>query len=356
MIFIVCLSLAEHWWWGCLAAAAICGWLGAFLHRPAPAELQPGHGLADDRIEQLHSDQLALKSLLERVLPLWGRHLHLVNEQTGSASHGLTEKFLSMSQQMREVLDPGAAQGGMATFDVLRNAQVELPRAVKVLDETRSERERFLCEIRELSGFVTELHGMAEGVAKIASQTNLLALNAAIEAARAGESGRGFAVVADEVRKLSSMSGDTGARITEKVQVMSRSMESLVAGAEQMECLNQGKLQEAENIVGHVLDELAKGIALLDQRLHSLQGTTRDVEHTVNAVLVDLQFQDRVSQITTHVTQDMQRLQDALGSQSIPSSEEWLQALEASYTTLEQQRVHAGQNPSGVEQSSVTFF
>nr|WP_283246502.1 methyl-accepting chemotaxis protein [Pseudomonas insulae] len=225
-----------------------------------------------------------------------------------------------------------------------------------MLDDTRTERECFLNEIRELSGFVTELHGMAEDVAKIAAQTNLLALNAAIEAARAGESGRGFSVVADEVRKLSTMSGGTGAKITEKVQVMGRSMESMVTRAEQMDTLNQSKLSEAEQIVGNVLGDLASGVAQLEQRLELLQGNSREVEHSINAVLVDLQFQDRVSQIISHVTADMQRLQASLGQGSVPSSREWLQVLEASYTTLEQQRVHSGQSSSGVQQSSVTFF
>jgi len=62
---------------------------------------------------------------------------------------------------------------------------------------------------------------MAAEVANIAGQTNLLALNAAIEAARAGESGRGFAVVAGEVRNLSSLSSNTGKKMSDKVQVIS---------------------------------------------------------------------------------------------------------------------------------------
>ncbi|WP_346727562.1 methyl-accepting chemotaxis protein [Zestomonas insulae] len=356
LIPVLCIALAAVWWQGVLAAAVLLVWLGLFVSQLRGAE-QPSRSFDDEtQLAQLQADQHALRGLLEAVLPLWGRHIELVNGQTGDATNGLTEKFLGMSQQMREVLDLGAAQGGMGTFEVLRTAQVELPRAVKMLDDTRTERECFLNEIRELSGFVTELHGMAEDVAKIAAQTNLLALNAAIEAARAGESGRGFSVVADEVRKLSTMSGGTGAKITEKVQVMGRSMESMVTRAEQMDTLNQSKLSEAEQIVGNVLGDLASGVAQLEQRLELLQGNSREVEHSINAVLVDLQFQDRVSQIISHVTADMQRLQASLGQGSVPSSREWLQVLEASYTTLEQQRVHSGQSSSGVQQSSVTFF
>ncbi|PKM23419.1 MAG: hypothetical protein CVV09_20930 [Gammaproteobacteria bacterium HGW-Gammaproteobacteria-13] len=351
-----CLVLADVWWHGLLAAALLLLWLWLLVASPAleQAALEPQ--VSAQALGEVQSSLTALRELLDAVLPLWMRHIELVNGQTSSAAGGLTEKFISMSQQISQALDLGAGEDGGGVFEVLRSAQVELPQAVKMLDDTQGERERFLVEIRELSRFVTELHGMAEDVAKIASQTNLLALNAAIEAARAGEAGRGFSVVADEVRKLSSMSGETGTKITEKVQIMGRSMESMVARAEQMDSNSHDGIEAAERIVGKVLGELGDGVAQLEQRLQMLQGNSREVEQTVNAVLVDLQFQDRVSQIISHISEDMQRLRDSLGEPVVPASRDWLRRLESSYTTLEQQRVHSGQRAASVEQSSVTFF
>ncbi|MDF3195054.1 methyl-accepting chemotaxis protein [Pseudomonas sp. 1928-m] len=351
-----CLVLADVWWHGLLAAAVLLLWLWLLVASPAleQAVLEPQ--VSAQALDEVQSNLTALRELLDAVLPLWMRHIELVNGQTSSATGGLTEKFISMSQQISQALDLGAGEDGGGVFEVLRSAQVELPQAVKMLDDTQGERERFLVEIRELSRFVTELHGMAEDVAKIASQTNLLALNAAIEAARAGEAGRGFSVVADEVRKLSSMSGETGTKITEKVQIMGRSMESMVARAEQMDTNSHDGIEAAERIVGKVLGELGDGVAQLEQRLQMLQDNSREVEQTVNAVLVDLQFQDRVSQIISHISEDMQRLRDSLGEPVVPASRDWLRRLESSYTTLEQQRVHSGQRAASVEQSSVTFF
>ena len=351
-----CLLLASVWWHGLLAAGVLLLWLWLLVASPAVEQAAVEPQVSAQALDEVQSSLSALRELLDAVLPLWMRHIELVNGQTSSAAGGLTEKFISMSQQISQALDLGAGEDGGGVFEVLRSAQVELPQAVKMLDDTQGERERFLVEIRELSRFVTELHGMAEDVAKIASQTNLLALNAAIEAARAGEAGRGFSVVADEVRKLSSMSGETGTKITEKVQIMGRSMESMVARAEQMDTNSHDGIEAAERIVGKVLGELGDGVAQLEQRLQMLQGNSREVEQTVNAVLVDLQFQDRVSQIISHISEDMQRLRDSLAEPVVPASRDWLRRLESSYTTLEQQRVHSGQRASSVEQSSVTFF
>lgn len=241
-------------------------------------------------------------------------------------------------------------------FEVIHGAQVELPKALSTLDSTRQQRDQFLIEISELERFVGELQNMADGVAKIASQTNLLALNAAIEAARAGEAGRGFAVVADEVRKLSSMSGETGSQITEKVHVMGTSMRQIVDRAQQLSHMEQGKIGEAEAIVGKVLNELASGVQGLEQRVTELQHSSREVERAVTQVMVDLQFQDRVSQIVGHVCDDMLRLQASLHQIEPLDRQAWLRQLESNYTTLEQIRAHGGEHQAQVEQSSVTFF
>ena len=356
LISAACLLLAATWWHGALAALLLLGWLGAMVLQTVPQPINAEAAASAIELGENQHRLAALRELLRAVLPLWGQNIELAQGQTAQAADGLNARFISMSQQVSQVLEHGAVGEGGGVFEVLRNAQVELPRAVKMLDDTRSDRQRFLDEIRELSAFVGELNGMAEEVAKIASQTNLLALNAAIEAARAGEAGRGFSVVADEVRKLSSMSGATGAKITEKVQIMGRSMESMVARAEQMESLSQSNIQAAEDVVGEVLGQLAAGVSQLEQRLQLLHSNSREVEQTINAVLVDLQFQDRVSQIVSHVSEDMQRLQATLDDSEIPNCDDWLRRLESTYTTLEQQRAHGGQGAAGVEQSSVTFF
>ncbi|MDB6141904.1 MAG: Methyl-accepting chemotaxis protein [Pseudomonas sp.] len=300
---------------------------------------------------------LALRELLSGVLPQWRKQIELARSQTTSAADGLTHKFVAMSQQMTNTIALSSdADSNQGVFEVIRNAQIELPKAIGVLDSTRADREHFLAQVHTLGDFVDELFSMAEDVAKIASQTNLLSLNAAIEAARAGESGRGFSVVADEVRKLSTLSGATGGRITEKVRVMGSSIRGVIEQAGQVAETEQVMVREVGGIVSQVLGELGLGVAQLEQRIALLEHSSREVEHTVSEVLVDLQFQDRVSQITSHITLDMNRLQDHLYDALPPDSLEWMQVLESTYTTREQVLIHGGDKHAQVEQSSVTFF
>jgi methyl-accepting chemotaxis protein len=346
-----CLALVPVLWQGILLALLlgtlqlVAFNLEAANQGPAVTAPEP-----DPALDFLHS----LRQLLGELLPLWERHVQLAREQTEEAANGLTNQFAAINQQVAHTLAQGSQGDGV--FAVIHGAQIELPKAVSALDETRQQRDQFLSEINELSQFVDELQRMAEGVAKIASQTNLLALNAAIEAARAGEAGRGFSVVADEVRKLSSLSGETGTQITEKVRVMGGSMRQMVVRAEQLSSLEQSNIERAGGIVAQVLGELASGVQQLEQRVDRLQQGSREVEQAVTQVMVQLQFQDRVSQIVSHITDDMQRLQSRLHEQTALDCQAWLRQLESSYTTLEQQQIHGGHSRAGVEQSSVTFF
>jgi methyl-accepting chemotaxis protein len=167
---------------------------------------------------------------------------------------------------------------------------------------------------------------MAAEVGSIAAQTNLLALNAAIEAARAGESGRGFAVVASEVRMLSQRSAETGRRIGERVGQIASIMTSTMATAEQATTQDKHAVSLSGELVQHVLGHVRK----LGESADSMHKHGMVVRQEVEQLLMAMQFQDRVSQILEGARADMDQMQAALENlpqTPLPSSDEWLDAL-----------------------------
>lgn len=352
---VACLLIANLLWQGILVSLLL---FALHLLTERQLNIQPPPE-AETPAEASHLAESEIHAFLLAVLPLWIQHVELVRDQTYAATEGLTGKFVAMIQQMNQVLNRDGTQGSQVVVTSLHHAQVELPKALNTLNNTNAERRNFLSQIQELRDFVTELHGMAEEVATIASQTNLLALNAAIEAARAGESGRGFTVVADEVRKLSAQSGETGTKITEKVKVMGQAMESMVVRAEKIDSLNQQNLQEAETIVSTSLNNISDGVKHLEQQLNGLQDSSREVEKTVEQVLVDLQFQDRTSQISGHAIDDMKKLIMYIQQHHSIDQQAWLADLQGSYTTMEQLALHGGAQrdvPPQTGKDEITYF
>lgn len=298
----------------------------------------------------------AMRRFLERVVPVWSANMELARSQTEEAINDLAMRFANMYNDLHSTSQSLHGGGNERILETLRRAQLDLPSALDSLRRTHGTRREFLRQIGGLEDQVVELHRMADGVGKVASQTNLLALNAAIEAARSGEAGRGFAVVADEVRQLSKMSAGTGKDIRGTVQGISKSVGQAVAGAAELDRAEQTLLDAAETTVGGVLSDFDVQVREMEQRVAELQEAGRATAEAIQKVLVDLQFQDRTSQILSHVRDDATLFASLLESDEVPDPDDWLRRLESTYTTSEQENVHRGASATSAVSSSIDFF
>jgi methyl-accepting chemotaxis protein len=312
------------------------------------------------------------QQLIRELLPLWQRQTDLAKSQMEQSITELVNRFSEIHERLQSSVSSAQAtangmSGKQGLSGVIEFANVELGQLVQTLRNAIHQRDELLGEIAGLSEITNELSTMGADVAGIASQTNLLALNAAIEAARAGEYGRGFAVVADEVRTLSSRSGETGSRIGKRIQQANAALQkTLDSTAEYAEQDNE-RLSKSESSIAEVLTQFQQSSERIMYCAESLEQESSNVQHSVEEVLVNLQFQDRVGQILSHVTADMEKFVTVIQAQqkSLEADQDielidvdaWLTAVRKTYTTLEQVDAHHGKqtfNKPG--NSDVTLF
>ena len=214
---IACVTVSGASLSGCCAGAVL-------LVAGAAAGVQAWRAKSRQRVELI--EYLQSQNLFSAQLaPIWSGHIEASRGQMESAIAALSVRFAAITSKLDETLEKTAAvsdHGDSATSAVAVYARSEshLGNVVESLRASMQSKAQMLAQVQGLQDFVKELQEMAEAVARIAQQTNLLAINAAIEAAHAGETGRGFATVAQEVRTLSRQSGETGARIAEKVRAI----------------------------------------------------------------------------------------------------------------------------------------
>lgn len=359
-----------------LALSLWLGWLAAKRSRGVvSAAVQMERALQEARRQAREAEAInGLDKLCESVLPVWSGQIDLARGHTEESITALANRFSDLVVRIESTVSASAqtagGEGSRSMVMLLRESEEALGSIVHSFKGALEMRESLLTQITELARFTDELKAMATDVGNIAGQTNLLALNAAIEAARAGEQGRGFAVVADEVRKLSTLSGETGRQISEKVEVVNTAIHSALKASESYAQEDAEMIGHAEITMQGVLSRFHEEVSALSGTCAVLQKESRVIKDEISDVLVALQFQDRVSQMLSHVRNDLNKLVGYLaehgrnlasGKLSAPiDAWSWLNELSSTYTTAEQRVVHGGGKPARTVDASasteITFF
>jgi len=364
-------------WWsaGSLGAllmgcSVLTGWQLATRHAAAVqsalsrqrSQLQAEHEAAYQGIRE------SLQQLNAHVVPVWMKQVESSRQKMEETFVALTARFSGIVNRLNEavkashqaagVVADGGTQPGLVTM--LAHCEERLNTIVGALTEAQQDKMSLLDETRKLVQFIDELKGMALEVTNIADQTNLLALNAAIESARAGEAGRGFAVVADEVRKLSTRAGENGTRMNEKVERINQAIAASSAMVETSTERDTKSLGFSMAKIREVLEEFGTVAKGLEISSGILRHESESIKAEVSEALVQLQAQDRVNQMLSHVQANIEQvhtqlngLNDNLAAQDVSRI---MTALTNSYTMAEELDNHRGAPGLSARPSGITFF
>lgn len=311
-----------------------------------------------------------LGGLEGEVVSLWTRQIETGRSESERAVIELAARFSGIVEKLGEAVQASNLSAGSVDDDqglvaVFARSEIQLQSVVRSLRVALSRGDELLAGVRNLVRFIDQLNEMASAVASIAHQTNLVALNAMIEAAHAGAAGRGFAVVADEVRRLSILSRDTGRQISKQVADISDAIKGAFRTAESFAVEDAASVDDSEAAIGDVLGNFRRVTGGLVDAAALLRNTGVGIKEEVSESLVLLQFQDRVSQILSHVRNNIEAFPAYLERSECSYRErgrlqaiDWSglrQELEHSYATLEEYHNH-GAVKAVPDSDEITFF
>ena len=342
--------------WGVLAAVLLAG-AGGLIDwqrgrgRTSAHDATSGYLAGTDRLGQ-------------ELLPVWGAHIEASRAQMETAIAALSQRFGGIVDRLDQALKASMQGGDQGLAGVFEHSNQELHGVLDSLRAAMAANVVMHAEVQGLNRFVVELQAMAAEVAGIAAQTNMLAINAAIEAAHAGEWGRGFGVLAQEVRKLSAMSGETGKRMADNVDVISKAIDAARRSAELSGQQESASLLKSEVTIEQVLNRFRGVTEGLEASADVLKRESLGIQGEIVEALVQLQFQDRVSQRMTHVCHNIERLPALLadsrarfeqaGELQPVDASALLAELESSYAMSDERATHKGGGASPGPTKAVT--
>lgn len=324
----------------------------------------------DSKLNDIKAYVLELERLFTQVVPIVIRQVQTSRTHTEQEITVLTERFAGMADQLNKIISgTGHAEDGRGVDALFSESRAALTTVLKALTQIQDVEHAVIDEVRQLSTHTFQLDAMAKEVQKVAEQINLLALNAAIEAARAGENGRGFAVVADEVRKLAGFSSSTGEKISSAIADINAAMASTLKMSEASGSKDDIVIREAEKSIEKTLDDLQAALNVFRNDAQVLRGSSEQIRDQIFSVLTAFQFQDRVSQMLSHVEKNLSNLQTTVERNQGASSErhadminvkQTLAGMELSYTMPEEAKIHGALTGSSKQDVSsdndLTFF
>lgn len=326
--------------------------------------------LAARTLEQRHAQALAaverraraeaerVTALCGQAAPVWVRQIETVRSEADHEVGELAQVFGDLCGKLDRVLGPAGTDGGGSPEEILSGLQRngrQLGDLVAALRELQASKDRI---VHKVGLQAAQLQESASDIRQIAMNIRMVSLNATIEAARAGAAGKPFGVIVADMRDLAARTAEASDQFSRHTERLQRTLTDVFA--EQQDAGTEAvSIRAAEDLVQHVVASSEAMMRQLTQAIGAMEEERRNVRADVSRALVALQFQDRVSQILSHVTHNLEEMQAriAAGHWHALDEREWLERLASNYSTHEEFTNHAPSPlPATQPASAITFF
>ena len=350
---------------GLAATGALVPWLLRGVSAGGPD--QPGVALDEPNVS---GGRVGAEVMVAQVVPVWGKQLDVTRDTASNGLGKLLETFAAMSgtlstlaqqlDQGRPTLDAGAIEGVLTDGSPGHAALAAL---MAPSQRAFAQRDAAVAELSQCADAVTELRQLGRQAREIGKHTRLVAFNASIEANRgSGQAGQvidsGAPAIANETRMLAGRMAEVGEQMERLLSRLEKTL-SLARLHGEIDHTPADELQlELTLRAREALYALMAGMGGAMHSSNEVRSAATALQAQLEETFVMFQFGDRVSQMLSIVSNDMQNFgrwvhANPYATQS--DAADWLANLEGGYTMDEQRSQHHG-NVHIARGSEIEFF
>lgn len=313
---------------------------------------------------QRKKSQTEHDSFCRQVFPLWVKQINTSRQIGDKAVAELAALFGEIVSRLGTMLNTSSnnarigQNGESGIIGVIENSQsdfqtvfTDLKLALQAANDSKA---LILAEVNKYSSSMKESAANAQ---KMAMQSQIISLNAEIEAARAGKAGAAFASVVSEMRELSSQTAETSRLMAKKVKSIDAVMDKFHEEEKQMCEIETQHVSRAETMFKDIVVRFRKGAVNLEESIEEMEHESRHVKNDISNALVELQFQDRLSQVLHHVADNINTANEvsSTGIKSL-NADNLLNEMKNNFSVDEEHDNMSGEHVAVNKPSLLTFF
>lgn len=254
------------------------------------------------------------------LIPILSRQLKETVSSIESSTGEVCANFGQMANLARSAAGLGSAlagQNGSATVtDAVDDCRAMLGQLSDRLEHSGELYARAIQQMEIANGSVQRVFTVLQELDQASFTSRIVALNAKIEAVHLGSLGTGFEVVAEQISSQAVRSSQLTEKVVSLLRELTRTMDHTMSELKELADADKAEAGRSRETASHTLGILEQASERMQQTVAESCRASETLYEQISKAIVNMQFQDRVSQRLGHVIDSLDAMTRALGNET----------------------------------------